>query len=230
MKKPINETRALNMELRRKRIIEAAREIITSDGFDTLTTRKLAAAAGVTTPTLYNLIGSMDDIFTTLVEQCGEKVRSHLDNLVSDLDGLTLFQETTNFSIDVLCEDAATFKAIGLATERRALVQDASAVDDSVLNATVPVFLRAIQRAKETGQLLGRIDEKLLAEYCYATYRAAYIDWCRGLSNDAIFRARAHHGTLVCLLADAKDEARNSLLESIGVLEMKLSVDSQLHA
>ncbi len=226
MTKTLNKTRALNMELRRKRIVEAAREIITSEGFDALTTRKLAAVAGVTTPTLYNLIGSMDDIFTILVEQCGAEIRSHLESLVSDLDGLTLFHETTSFSIDVLCKDAATFKAIGLATERRTLVHDASAVDGSLVKTTVPVMLRAIQRAQESGQLLGRVDEGLLAEHCYATYRAAYIDWCRGVSSDAIFRARALHGPLVCLLADAEGEARNSLLEAIGVLELELSVGS----
>ncbi len=229
MTKTLNNARALNMELRRKQIIEATREIITSEGFDALTSRKLAAAAGVSTPTLYNLIGSMDDIVTILVEQYAQKIRSHLENLVSDLDGLTLFLETMNFSIDVLCEDAATFKAIGLATERRTLVRDASAVDTNVENVAVPVILRLLQRAQETGQLLGQIDERLLAEHCYATYRAAYLDWCRGFCSDGIFRARAHHGTFVCLLADAKDEARNSLLESIDVLELELSVDSQLH-
>lgn len=49
--------RSLQKIDRRARIIAEARRLIGEHGFDGLSLRKLAAAAGVTVPTIYNLIG-----------------------------------------------------------------------------------------------------------------------------------------------------------------------------
>jgi AcrR family transcriptional regulator len=61
--------RNLNMTARRERILAAARAIVAREGFDALTTRRLADEAGVTAPTLYNLIGSKDEIISELVRR-----------------------------------------------------------------------------------------------------------------------------------------------------------------
>lgn len=46
-----------NVAKRREHILAAAREMIASDGTETLNVRDLAKEAGVTVPTIYNLIG-----------------------------------------------------------------------------------------------------------------------------------------------------------------------------
>ena len=56
------------MELRRQRILAAARTTLARDGFDALTVRSLAEQAGITVPTIYNLVGSKDDLLRQLIE------------------------------------------------------------------------------------------------------------------------------------------------------------------
>ena len=54
--------RTLEMNRRRDRILEAARELISKHGSGHLTMRSLAEASGVTVPTIYNLIGNKDAV------------------------------------------------------------------------------------------------------------------------------------------------------------------------
>ena len=69
-------TVAEQMAERRERILEAAREIIAVQGFEGLTVRALAEAARVTVPTIYNLIGSKDQVLlATVAEQTERWVR-----------------------------------------------------------------------------------------------------------------------------------------------------------
>ena len=58
----VSTLRDTNMRKRRERILHAARTLIATDGFEALNVRALAAAAGVTVPTLYNLIGRKEAI------------------------------------------------------------------------------------------------------------------------------------------------------------------------
>ena len=54
--------RTLQMKRRRDRILDAARELISDQGYEHLTMRTLAEASGVTVPTIYNLIGNKDAV------------------------------------------------------------------------------------------------------------------------------------------------------------------------
>ena len=56
------------MEARRHRILEAARGIIETQGYDTLTMRSLAVESGVTVPTIYNLIGNKEQVLFEAVD------------------------------------------------------------------------------------------------------------------------------------------------------------------
>src|SRR5262245_4522181 len=47
---------------RRERIVRAARKLIAEQGYEGLSMRELARAAGLSVPTLYNLIGSKHQI------------------------------------------------------------------------------------------------------------------------------------------------------------------------
>ena len=70
-------TRTVNMAARRERILEAARSIIAIKGFDSLNLRELAVVAGVTVPTIYNLIGNK----SALVEQLFDETITPFENL-----------------------------------------------------------------------------------------------------------------------------------------------------
>lgn len=56
-----------NKELKRDKIISAAKEIISSEGLDKLTMRYLADYAGVSSRTPYNLFESKTDILVAII-------------------------------------------------------------------------------------------------------------------------------------------------------------------
>ena len=58
-----NVTRQANKKLRRQRILDIAKTLIASQGFEAFTLSQLAREAGVSTPTIHNLFGKKDDIF-----------------------------------------------------------------------------------------------------------------------------------------------------------------------
>ena len=76
------------IEGRRRRIFDAARAIIAQQGLESLTTRGLAQAAGLTVPTLYNLVGGKDEILPQLVTRNVEEIWERLafDRRATPLD------------------------------------------------------------------------------------------------------------------------------------------------
>ncbi|MFK7977537.1 MAG: TetR/AcrR family transcriptional regulator, partial [Halioglobus sp.] len=59
---------------RRQRILQAVVDIVAEDGVKGLTTNQIAQKAEVSVATLYNLIGSIDDILDQLVSAQSELV------------------------------------------------------------------------------------------------------------------------------------------------------------
>ena len=61
-----NITRQANKKLRRQRILDIAKHLIASQGFEAFTLSHLAKEAGVSTPTIHNLFGKKYNIFKNL--------------------------------------------------------------------------------------------------------------------------------------------------------------------
>ena len=54
-------------ERRRRRILDAAAQLVEAEGLDGLTMRRLSDAAGVSYATVYNLVGSKEDVLVALL-------------------------------------------------------------------------------------------------------------------------------------------------------------------
>ena len=52
-----NTTRQANKKLRRQHILDMAKNLIATEGFEAFTLTQLAKEAGVSAPTIYNLFG-----------------------------------------------------------------------------------------------------------------------------------------------------------------------------
>ena len=65
-------------ERRRRRILDAAAQLVEREGLDGLTMRRLSDAAGVSYATVYNLVGSKEDVLVALL-------RSGLEDLGAQL-------------------------------------------------------------------------------------------------------------------------------------------------
>ena len=73
------------MAERRERILDAARSIIAERGYEGLTMRELAKASRVTVPTIYNLVGSKEQVLFAAVEQTTGSFLSRLEREPGDV-------------------------------------------------------------------------------------------------------------------------------------------------
>ncbi len=89
---------------RRENILQAARTLIVRDGFDALTTRGLAEEAGLTAPTLYNLIGDKNEIIRQLVCNGLARVGSRAA-LNAELPPLAMAEGIIETALGVVAED-----------------------------------------------------------------------------------------------------------------------------
>ena len=211
------EIREQNKELRRQRILLEARRIVAQQGYDALTTRNLAKAAGVTQPTLYNLIGSKEDIFRALTAESVQRVWDKLNRFKS-ASPLETVEAVAIESIDLFAEDEAYYRAATIASDR--IVGSLTAHSNSdeprffVGKESVRMATEAAQQAIDAGHLQGRIPARTLGEQMYICYRGPLRDWAYGFISLKTFRERALRGFYMVLAIDATSGFR-------AVLEQK---------
>ncbi|MDG1877415.1 MAG: TetR/AcrR family transcriptional regulator, partial [Acidimicrobiales bacterium] len=76
--------RERGMKERRDRIVDAAADLVSQGNVSALTMRALSGAAGVSVPTVYNLIGSREDVLIAVIERAGEAIEPELAALGGD--------------------------------------------------------------------------------------------------------------------------------------------------
>lgn len=76
--------RERGMKERRDRIVDAAVDLVSQGNVSALTMRALSGAAGVSVPTVYNLIGSREDVLIAVIERAGEAIEPELAALGGD--------------------------------------------------------------------------------------------------------------------------------------------------
>ena len=76
--------RERGMKERRDRIVDAAVDLVSQGNVSALTMRALSGAAGVSVPTVYNLIGSREDVLIAVMERAGEAIEPELAALGGD--------------------------------------------------------------------------------------------------------------------------------------------------
>ncbi len=206
-----------NTERRRQQILTATRELIARDGVDSWSMRKVAEAADVSVPTLYNLFGSKDEIRAAM---CGGFF-TDLDRVVADDAALRGPVERVlaliDKSVDHVLDREPTTRPALLAQER----------GRGGARRTGPMAIErqraAMQAAMDDGLLRAELSAQLLATQSYEGFHRAAIAWARGTLDPDEFRATALYSACVCMLAVASEEARPGLVDTAQALERSLT-------
>jgi len=212
------------MEKRRQRILEAAGQIIVVKGVDGITTRGLAEAAGVTAPTLYNLIGDKDAIIRAMIGEGVERVWAKLDFDACDtpLEMAEMIIETAY--AEVLAEEDY-YKAVALATDRvigsYSPRGDRAADQAPAGQRSVEMAATACRAAIAQGYLKGRISADSLGLQMFINYRGHMRDFAQDIISAEECRRRQLTGFYLVMAADAETEFRDILLDKIATLEME---------
>ena len=208
-------TRALNMAKRRSAILHHARKIIAREGFESLKVRNLASRAGVTVPTVYNLIGGKPEILSLIIED----LVAHLlaaQQRIAIKDAENLFEAQINELATLFATNEDYYRAAFIAGDRNGLFEQQSA--SGIFSRSVVYPINACKLARKEKLLLGNIAADQLGRQIYGCYRLARQDWVNGYFNLDAFRRQALTGVFLCLAADASPAFRKRLVRKIQLL------------
>ena len=206
--------RERNMQKRRERILAEARRMIADFGYDALSTRALAKAAGVTQPTLYNLIGSKDEIVRELLIESAERIEGMILSIRSD-DPLRNVDAFTQSIVDVFTEDPQYYRAALIAADRNIDLfanGDETLQPRSIAAIAMSILRATCEAAIAEGSLRGDVGAEELSAALYSCFKANLRDWGHGVISLETFARRVRSAQFLILAADAAPELRRRLI------------------
>lgn len=202
--RPVSRREAGKAE-RRTLIIQAARDLIRETGNPGLSMRGLAARAGVSLATPYNLFGSKRAIVVAVLQD----VRTFQERFsrIEVADPIDRIFAALNLSIAYYLDDPAFYRTLWSA------VFDAhDAVRGVILNPRRDAFWQGlISDAVEAGAIAGDIDRDHLQHHLDLSLRSVMFDWVVGHTAPQRLAATAGFGYALILLGASTGSARASL-------------------
>jgi AcrR family transcriptional regulator len=154
-------------EATRQRIVEAAADLLAREGRDAVTTRAVAAAAGVQAPAIYRLFGDKDGLLEAVAEHgyatflAAKHADTRPDDPVEDL------RTGWDLAVEFGLANPALY-ALMYGEPRRG-------TNSAAFQAGMRILLGRIHRLATSGRL--RVDEDLAASLIHATARGAVLTW-----------------------------------------------------
>jgi AcrR family transcriptional regulator len=192
---------------RRRQIIQAARDLIRETGNAGLSMRGLAARAGVSLATPYNLFGSKRAIVVAVLQDV--RMFQERFSTVKAADPVERIFAALDMSIEFYVDDPAFYRTLWSA------VFDASdGVRGEILNPKRDAFWRGlILDAYRAGAIAAEANPDLVLAQLELLLRSAMFDWVVGEIGAARLAATARYGYALVLLGAAAQEWRGPLRE-----------------
>lgn len=207
---------------RRERIIAAAEELIRETGSTDFSMNALAARAGFSTPTTYNLIGSKATVLYTLLNSYQDNIDRRSALKRRSRDPYQSVIRAADDAVDVYTADAQFIKPlmqflIGVVEpDHRTLF----------MNRGYNYWKNAMHLFVER-QILTEQSCRVIAKD-FVIYFTGIIDfWVQDELSDAHFRAVARYGSLLRLVGFATGEDRAPLLRKLADYELDVVRHSQ---
>lgn len=149
----------------RRRVIDAAIDLLDRDGRDAVTTRAVADAAGVQAPAIYRLFGDKDGLLDAVAEHgfasfvASKNVDPNPDDQIADL------RAGWDLAVEFGLSNPALYTLM-YAEPRR---------ESPATKAGMEILMGRIRRLAVGGWL--RVDERLAAQIIHATARGAVLTW-----------------------------------------------------
>ena len=211
----IGDTRTRNMAKRRDTILREARSLIAKEGFDALKIRTLASHAGVTVPTIYNLIGGKSEVLKVMIGDLVDQLRVIQERATAGPVEHSFARQIDDLATHFSTNEAY-FRAAFIAGDRSGLFEQSS--EHGIYAQFVQQPIEACRQAVIENLLRGKIRPEVLGQQVYGSYRLARQDWANGYFDLEHFRTQAIIGIYLCLAADAKPAFRERLLTQITAL------------
>ncbi len=203
-----------NKARRRDAILDAAVALFGEHDARDVTTEQIATVAGVAPATVYNLIGTRDELMHSIVARVLDRLAAPLNDL-DPADPLAAASLVVEQTVDAFTADSAAFRQI-VAIAQKSPETERDRIDPSEFQVS------AMLEAQRSGLLRGDVDAGGLGRQIYVSYMGALTLWANGWLDDAGFRTTARHGLVIALAAGGANEHRARFLEELGRLGAEL--------
>ena len=207
------------MQERRERILTQAARLLARGDDEAFSVRKLAAAANVSVPTIYNLVG---DKSAVLLELCADLVARMETDLAGIDDTRTLEKLEAFVHVATDLDDPAgrdSYRASHMAYDELSRQSAYKADIDEMSRRAASMQTRIVRTGQETGTLRGAIPAEVLGMQIYRSFLMASLEWTFRRITQREYRRRSLLGLYLTLAADAGDNLRDKLTAKIAALE-----------
>ncbi|HYE51554.1 MAG TPA: TetR/AcrR family transcriptional regulator [Azospirillaceae bacterium] len=201
---PVSRREAAKDE-RRRRIIHAARDLIRETGNTGLSMRALAARAGVSLATPYNLFGSKRAILLSVLDD----IREFLDRFdhLRSTDPLEKLFGALDICVDFYLADPIFYRTIWAA-----LFDPSDEFRSQIFNSKrAAVWEGLVQNVAKAGVLTPDVDVELMFKTLDRIFGAAMLDWVTGELTDAQLGPTIRYGYALVLKGAASPDWRGPL-------------------
>ena len=215
--------REANVAARRQHILESARTLLAEDGRDGLSMRKLAREADLSVTTLYNLVGSREDILRALIEDSAERFDTTVTVPASSGDSIARAMEAFDNVLRYFIDDAAILKPMIVANIATGYVEELGKEEHGLyLRGAKEAVRECLRDALAEGQIRDVVSQRFLERQFYVGLELALDRWAFGLVDEDDFRAKCKWGAYLTLLAFASPEYRPQFERELRKLERQL--------
>ena len=197
---------------RRTAILEAARSLIRERGAQ-VSAERIAQRAGVSTATVYNLIGPREQLLGLLLSDLFEGLRGTIAAMAL-VDPFGIGDAVVEVSARMFIADAALW--LHVIPEMRG----AFGLQVQPFISFQPINLQreAMRTAKDIGMLNRSADAEMTATQIYAAYTGALFLWAGGYLSDDAFINQARAGYWATLAALGTGDHRHRALHQLNAL------------
>ncbi len=205
-------TRAINKSKRRDHILACAGQIVIDKGYECLTLAEIAKSAGVTIPTIHNLLGKKSQIFDSLIEEMVTRLGIVLSHQPKG-DPLLAMEAFLNEIIALFQTNEALYKAAFIAGEKTNQFDRTS--QQGIFAKSLKLTTTICTDGQKNGYLHGHIKPAVLGQQIFGCHRLARQDWMQGHIGLQAYQTQVLLGTSILLYSDAASEFRQRLNKKI---------------
>jgi AcrR family transcriptional regulator len=180
LEEPAETLRELGKRRRRERILAAARELLRQSPDGALTVEAIARRAEVSVPTIFNLIGTRERIWSALADSAVAEL--DLDRLLTGRDPRDDARAIVDAVITMVCSDAPVF---------RALLSDWSHSAQVIHHDPTAQLTVCFERVAADEDRSAGLPPRRFAELVSSGLIGILHQWAAGLIGDRAARARA---------------------------------------
>lgn len=210
--------REQNKALRREAILDAALVLLREHDTRDLTTEQIASAAGVSHATVFNLVGTREQLLIALLDRVLLDVVASLASM-----GAKGSNDPIRAAHLIVERSVAAFSAEPVAFRR---VVRVVAVADPLFGSAAfdPAKLQvaAMREAQAQGIIDPAFDPEGLGRQIFVSYFGALLQWASGRLDERGLLVAVQHGLVSVLAATATDAHRPVFVEELRALTKRL--------